>query len=66
LEIGNKDNNVEFDLWYANSYDFVKYELNKIEKVYEQLAEYADFEPRIYTYSCVDCSQELKREFCIS
>lgn len=66
LEIGNDDNEVEYDLWYAGAFDFIHHDINQIKKVYQIINETAEFTPRIFTYSCVGCSEAMKEEYCIS
>ena len=67
LEIGNGENRVAVDVWYGGGFDFRREDIRVIRDVYQRLVESnAVFEPRIYTYSCLNCSDRIKQEYCVS
>ena len=56
LEIGTENNIVEYDLWYSSPFDFLKFDISKIGLANYWLSKAAKFEPRIYTYQCINCT----------
>lgn len=57
---------MEYELWYSTVLDidpFLLYDLN----IYQQaLDSNALFTPRILTYSCRHCSEEVKTKLCLA
>jgi hypothetical protein len=65
-----EDNNVEVDLWYSSSLDLGMKLANEFSALsYSFTNDHAKkplFTPRVATYSCQDCSQEIKDRNCVS
>ena len=59
LDISNDRNEVYYEIWYAGPFDFLHFDLDALRKVYLTLADTALFYQNIYTYSCVNCSEEV-------
>lgn len=66
LEIAHPDNRVEYEFWYSTVLDvepWLMYDLSLYQKA---LSKNALFTPRILTYSCTGCSNELKQSLCLA
>lgn len=70
LNVGSVDNSVEVDLWYSSSLDLGLKLANEFAALsYSFTADHAKkplFSPRIATYDCRDCSEEMKSKDCVS
>merc|ERR1719188_13804 len=70
MDVSNSDNTVEVDLWYSTSLDLgmnLSTELAAMSLSFT--ADHAQkplFTPRIATYPCLNCSEDFKRENCMS
>jgi hypothetical protein len=64
--IANPDNRVEYDLWYSSILDMSYEQLNDIGLYQETLNNHTLFTPRIFTYSCTSCKDEVKKKNCVS
>lgn len=66
IEMVNPDNRVEYELWYSSFLDIdvrTIYDLGSHERAF---GSDALFTPRILTYSCKDCDQEIISKNCVS
>jgi hypothetical protein len=66
LLIERPDNRVEYELWYSSILDLDYGRLNDLGLYQEALNKEALFTPRIFTYSCTSCSEEVKLKNCVS
>ena len=62
LEIDHPDNRVEYELWYSSILDLDYMQLREIALYQFALGKDALFTPRILTYSCTECSKEIKEK----
>lgn len=60
LEINHPDNRVEYELWYSSILDLDYMQLRELALYQFALGKDALFTPRILTYSCLECSAEMK------
>jgi hypothetical protein len=66
LDITHPDNRVEYELWYSTVLDTQPYLLYDISLYQKALGSNALFTPRILTYSCRGCSEEMKSSVCLA
>lgn len=66
LEMSHPDNRVEYELWYSSILDLDYMQVHDLALYQFALGDKALFTPRILTYSCKDCTEEMKRKSCIS
>jgi hypothetical protein len=66
LEMVHPDNRVEYEMWYSTILDFEKWKIYDIANYQRALQNNSLFTPRILTYSCKYCSQEVKEKNCLS
>ena len=60
LEIVHPDNRVEYELWFSSILDLDYMQLRELALYQFALGKEALFTPRILTYSCQDCTPEIK------
>lgn len=61
LEISHPDNRVEYELWYSSILDLDYEQLRDMALYQFALGKEALITPRILTYSCRECSEEVKK-----
>jgi hypothetical protein len=66
LEIVHPDNRVEYDLWYSTVLDLQSWLVYDMSLYQRALDSSALFTPRILTYSCRSCSEDMKRSQCLA
>lgn len=66
LEIVHPDNRVEYELWYSSILDLEYSRLYDVGLYQKALSDNALFTPRIFTYECNYCSEEIKQTSCLS
>ena len=66
LEMVHPDNRVEYEFWYSTILDIEYWRLYDIALYQKALNDNALFTPRILTYSCKYCSEEVKQSTCIA
>jgi hypothetical protein len=66
LEIVHPDNRVEYELWYSSIMDLDYNRIYDIGLYQKALSYNALFTPRILTYECTYCSNDVKRKSCFS
>lgn len=66
LEIQHPDNRVEYELWYSSILDVEYWRLRDIGVYQKALNADALFTPRIVTYNCAACNEEVKKQNCYS
>lgn len=70
MDVTNKGNTVEVDLWYSTSLDLgmnLSTELAAMSSSFTPThASKPLFTPRIATYSCLGCTDEFKKQNCFS
>lgn len=57
---------VEYSLWYGSILDLTKEQILALYKYHVLLQDSVRFIPRLMTYSCLDCEQEIKDANCVS
>lgn len=60
------DNRVEYELWYSSILDLDQSKIYDLGLYQHALSSNALFTPRIYTYECTYCSQQVKDSSCYS
>lgn len=55
---------MEYDFWYSNIFDLDQRLLADIGTFQRILGKGALFTPRLYTYNCSDCNEDIKSTFC--
>jgi hypothetical protein len=66
LDMAHPDNRVEYEFWYSTVIDtepWLVYDLSLYQKA---LGRNAQFTPRILTYSCKGCTEEIKKSLCLA
>ena len=66
LEMVHPDNRVEYEFWYSTILDVEPWLVYDISLYQKALGTNALFTPRILTYSCRGCPQEMKENLCIA
>lgn len=66
LEIVHPDNRVEYEMWYSSIQDIDYAKLYDLGLYQKALSDNALFTPRIFTYECTFCSDEVKKNSCFS
>ena len=65
LEIAHPDNRVEYELWYSSSLDLNFDLVRELQAYQSALTQDALFTPRILSYSCKYCDEQVKQNQCI-
>ena len=65
LEMVHPDNRVEYEFWYSTILDMKPDSLEDIALYQSALNDNALFTPRIVSYSCDYCSDEVKKSSCL-
>lgn len=66
LSIPHPDNKVEVALWYSSLLDVPDSFLAGMRAYHRIFQGKIEYTPRISTYSCEECSEEIKRRDCVS
>jgi hypothetical protein len=66
LEMVHPDNRVEYEFWYSTILDIEYWRLYDIALYQRALNDNALFTPRIFTYSCKHCSEDVKNANCMA
>ena len=66
LEMAHPDNRVEYELWYSTIMDMEYWRLCDIAMYQAALGDNALFTPRILTYACNYCNDDMKQKNCIA
>ena len=66
LDIVHPDNRVEYELWYSSILDVEPWLMYDISLYQKTLENNALFTPRILTYACKSCSNDLKETLCLA
>lgn len=66
LEMVHPDNRVEYEFWYSTILDIDFDKLVDLALFQKVLNKNALFTPRILTYSCTHCAQQIKDQNCIA
>jgi hypothetical protein len=60
------DNRVEYEFWYSSILDIDSDRLADIALYNSALEKNVLFTPRVLTYSCPSCSQNVKQDHCLA
>lgn len=66
LNLQHPDNHVEVELWFSTLVDFPDTLLEGMYDYHNLLGNDVSFEPRIATFACEDCPQDIKERDCLS
>ena len=64
--MAHPDNRVEYELWYSTVLDTEAWLIYDLSLYQQALGKNALFTPRIITYSCKGCTEEMKSELCLA
>mmetsp|Transcript_22836 Transcript_22836/g.17277 ORF Transcript_22836/g.17277 Transcript_22836/m.17277 type:complete len:222 (+) Transcript_22836:397-1062(+) len=65
VEMTHPDNRVEYDLWFSSILDLQQAFIMDFSTYMRTLGSFALFTPRIFTYNCKYCPEEVKQKNCI-
>lgn len=66
LDMAHPDNRVEYEFWYSTVLDTEPWLIYDLSLYQQALGNNALFTPRVITYSCKSCTDDIKKEICLA